>query len=119
MKRALAEAEAPSGPKALSRRQFLKMTAASATLAGCGTLVEMGSKSVAVVGGGIAGLTIAACRRPATRSPSTGRQPLGRRMFTKRNFNADGQFCTSSAASLSTGRELIALAKSLASASSA
>lgn len=116
VKRALAEAGAPSGPKALSRRQFLKMTAASAALAGCGTLVEMGSKSVAVVGGGIAGLTIAYRLSQAGHAVTVyeASNRFGGRMFTKRNFNADGQFCELGGELVDTGHgPLIALAKEL------
>lgn len=116
VRRALAEAGPPPGPKALSRRQFLKMTAASAALAGCGTLVEMGGKSVAIVGGGIAGLTIAyrLSQRGHAVTVYEASNRFGGRMFTKRGFNEDGQFCELGGELVDTGHApLIALAKEL------
>lgn len=80
---------APAGPRALSRRHVLAMAAA---LAACQGRTE---GDVAIVGGGAAGLTAAyrlveAGRRVTLYEAS---ERLGGRMFTRRNFNADNQFC--------------------------
>src|SRR6185295_5920111 len=52
-------------------------------------------QSIAIVGGGVAGLTVAyrlaKAGRRATLYEGSGR--FGGRMFTKRNFNAEGMFC--------------------------
>lgn len=97
--RALAAAGATSAPRALSRRQVLTLAAAATTVAACGHL-GLGSpkpapKDVAIVGGGVAGLTVAyrlaQAGRHATIYEASPR--LGGRMFTKRNFNSEGMFC--------------------------
>jgi monoamine oxidase len=71
------------------------MAAASAAMAGCAPLLGEGGGSVAIVGGGVAGLTIAyrlaRAGRPVTIYEASTR--FGGRMFTRRNFNADGMFC--------------------------
>lgn len=79
------------GPRALSRRHFLAMSAAAAAASACAPQGER----VAIVGGGVAGL-VAAYRlsqagRPVTLYEASNR--LGGRMFTRANFNGDGQFC--------------------------
>ena len=78
------------GPRALSRRHFLVMTAALAACSGSGA-----RGNIAVVGGGTAGLTAAyrlsAAGKNVTLYEASDR--LGGRMFTRRNFNEDGQFC--------------------------
>jgi monoamine oxidase len=95
------EGELPPGPRALSRRQALLLGGAAA-LAACAPtgvadmMAEPSSASdIAIVGGGVAGLTaayrLAKAGKRATIYEASGR--LGGRMFTKRNFNADGQFC--------------------------
>lgn len=92
-----AESLAAAGPRALSRRQALLLGGAAA-LAACAP-TELGAlrdgPDVAIVGGGVAGLTLAyrlaRAGRRATLYEASGR--LGGRMFTKRNFNAEGMFC--------------------------
>lgn len=91
-----------AGPKALSRRQALLLTGAAA-LAACtpmgmdgGPATSIGGAGdVAIIGGGVAGLTLAyrlsRAGRRATIYEASGR--LGGRMFTKRNFNDQGMFC--------------------------
>lgn len=98
MRRALSEAGLAAAPRALTRRHFLAMTAA---LAACGPRAQPGSiaanapRGVAIVGAGAAGLTVAyrlsQAGRPAILYEASNR--LGGRMFTRRNFNEDGQFC--------------------------
>lgn len=80
-----------AGPRALSRRSFLVMTAA---LAACQGRTAAGG-DVAIVGGGVAGLTTAYRLAEAGRTVmlyEAGAR-LGGRMFTRRDFNSDGQFC--------------------------
>ena len=79
------------GPRALSRRQFLVMSAALAACSGVGGA----RRDIAIVGGGVAGLTAAyrlsrAGQRVTLYEAS---ERLGGRMFTRRDFNEDGQFC--------------------------
>jgi monoamine oxidase len=96
------EGALPPGPRALSRRQALLLGGAAA-LAAC-TPKEMDAMTgvgggdgvdVAIIGGGVAGLTLAyrlqKAGRRATIYEASGR--LGGRMFTKRNFNNEGMFC--------------------------
>ena len=116
VKRAIAEAGGPTGPKALSRRQVLKMAAASAAVASCSSLMEIGGKSVAVVGGGVAGLTIAYRLSRAGHAVTVyeASARFGGRMFTKRGFNSEGMFCELGGELVDTGHEpLMALAKEL------
>ncbi len=91
LKRAFAETGVPIRPRALSRRSFLAMSAA---LAACGTQSSAAS-SIAIVGGGTAGLVCAYrlmnAQRAVTLYEASDR--LGGRMFTRQNFNEDGQFC--------------------------
>jgi monoamine oxidase len=78
------------GPRALSRRHFLVMSAALAACSGSGE-----RRDIAIVGGGVAGLT-AAYRLSAAGQRVTiyeASDRLGGRMFTRRDFNEDGQFC--------------------------
>lgn len=79
-----------AGPRALSRRSFLVMSAALAACQGRGS-----GGNIAIVGGGVSGLTaayrLAAAGRTVTLYEASAR--LGGRMFTRRDFNADGQFC--------------------------
>jgi monoamine oxidase len=79
------------GPRALSRRQFLVMSAA---LAAC-SAGRNARGDIAVVGGGVAGLTaayrLARAGQRVTLYEAGDR--LGGRMFTRRDFNEDGQFC--------------------------
>ena len=90
LKRAFADTGAPIRPRALSRRGFLAMSAA---LAACG--VQSAGGSVAIVGGGTAGLTCAYRLMNAGRAVTLyeASDRLGGRMFTRKNFNEDGQFC--------------------------
>ena len=95
--RALAlEGIAPTGPRALTRRQALILGSA-ATIAACAPLEldTPNGANIAIVGGGVAGLTIAyrlaRAGKRATLYEASGR--LGGRMFTKRDFNNDGMFC--------------------------
>jgi monoamine oxidase len=71
------------------------MAAATAVTAGCAPLLGAGGGSVAIVGGGVAGLTIAyrlaRAGRPVTLYEASAR--FGGRMFTRRDFNSDGMFC--------------------------
>jgi monoamine oxidase len=97
------EGEPLAGSRALSRRQALLLGGAAA-LAAC-TPVQMGAtpstggpsgaSDIAIIGGGIAGLTLAyrlsRAGRRATIYEASGR--LGGRMFTKRAFNNEGMFC--------------------------
>ncbi len=91
LKRAFATTGAPFGPRALSRRRFLALSAAAAAAACSG-----GRRgSIGIVGGGVAGLTAAYKLAQAGASVSLyeASARLGGRMFTRRDFNADGQFC--------------------------
>lgn len=91
MLRRTLRAHGADGPRALSRRQFLVMSAA---LAAC-TSGPGERRDIAIVGGGVAGLTAAyrlsAAGQRVTLYEASDR--LGGRMFTRRDFNEDGQFC--------------------------
>ncbi len=104
----------------LRRREFLLRAGA----AGAGTLVAAGCASapgrrdepVAIVGGGVAGLTAAYRLQKAGQSVHLyeAGQRLGGRMFTRQQFNADGQFVELGAELVDTGhKDLIRLAKEL------
>lgn len=88
MRRAMLQSGA-IGPKALSRRSFLALAAAAAA---CQPRPD---GDVAIIGAGAAGLTAAfrlqAAGRAVTLYDATNR--IGGRMHTRRDFNADGQFC--------------------------
>ncbi len=111
-RRALIEAGAGETPRAISRRAALLFGGAAA-LSACATLdalnpfkpapaspasappVENDASRIAIVGGGVAGLTCAyrlarAGRRVVLYEASNR---FGGRMFTKKNFNAEGMFC--------------------------
>jgi monoamine oxidase len=81
------------GPRALTRRHFLVTSAAA--LAACHRPPANARETVAVVGAGAAGLTaalrLAKAGRRVTLYEASNR--IGGRMFTRRNFNEDGQFC--------------------------
>lgn len=89
-----------SGPRALTRRHALLLGGAAA-IAACAPieLDEMdtpgGEPNIAIVGGGVAGLTfayrLARAGKRATLYEASGR--LGGRMFTKRDFNTERMFC--------------------------
>ncbi|MBL8531479.1 MAG: FAD-dependent oxidoreductase [Hyphomonadaceae bacterium] len=95
LQRALRETGAPFGPRALSRRSFLVMGAAlgAATAAGCTR--GAAAANIAIIGAGAAGLTAAYRLAQAGRSVTLyeASERLGGRMFTRRDFNAAGQFC--------------------------
>lgn len=88
LKRAMLQSGA-AGPRALSRRSFLALAAAAAACQ------PRARGDIAIVGGGTAGLTAAyrlqAAGRNVTLYEASDR--LGGRMFTRRDFNEDGQFC--------------------------
>jgi monoamine oxidase len=88
LKRAMLQSGA-SGPRALSRRSFLAMAAALAACQG------RPGGDVAIIGGGTAGLTAAFRLLNAGRAVTLyeASDRLGGRMFTRRDFNEDGQFC--------------------------
>lgn len=92
--RALQAAGLAAGPRALSRRTLLQ-GAAAVSLAACAPREIGPAPRIAIVGGGAAGLTIAyrlsKAGKAATLYEASNR--LGGRMFTRRNFNPDGQFC--------------------------
>jgi monoamine oxidase len=97
--RALRETGAPFGPRALSRRHFLALAAAAAACRPVPRSSAQGlpgaSAGIGIVGAGAAGLTVAyrLSRRNwgATLYEASDRN--GGRMFTRKNFNEDGQFC--------------------------
>ena len=119
-RRALAaEQVSVPGPSALSRRQALLLGGAAA-LAACTPMelasTQSGDADIAIVGGGVAGLTIAyrlaRAGKRATLYEASGR--LGGRMFTKRDFNAEGMFCELGGELVDSNHApLIALAKEL------
>lgn len=78
------------GPRALSRRSFLVMSAALAACSGAGA-----GRDIAIVGCGVAGLTAAYRLKNAGQRVTLyeASDRLGGRMFTRRDFNEDGQFC--------------------------
>jgi monoamine oxidase len=100
--RALSAAGASHDVRALSRRQAL-LFGGAATLAACAPLEDVRSlfasrpapDDIAIVGGGVAGLTAAyRLSRAGKRATLYEASPrFGGRMFTKRNFNSEGQFC--------------------------
>jgi len=98
-----------------TRRRFLKLAGAAAILpSDWACAAESGP--VAIVGGGIAGLT-AAYRLQAKGVPVElfeGAERLGGRMFTKRDFNEDGMFVELGGELIDTGHTaIIELAKEL------
>ncbi len=107
----------PALPRALTRRQAL-MLAAAAGAAACVTKSKPDAPKgpVAIVGGGVAGLTVAyrlvEAGREVTLYEASPR--FGGRMFTKRNFTAEGQFCELGGELVDTGHEaLMGLAEEL------
>lgn len=113
LQRALIGAGADFGPRALSRRRFLAMSAASALLpAAC----ARPAGDIAVVGAGAAGLTVAYRLQQAGRRVTLyeASDRFGGRMFTRRGFNADGQFCELGGELVDTNHEALrALAQEL------
>ncbi len=89
--RSALRAHGAGAPRAVSRRSFLVMSAA---LAACSGGLRR-RRDIAIVGGGVAGLTaayrLARAGQDVTLYEASGR--LGGRMFTRRNFNEDGQYC--------------------------
>ncbi|MFZ1991174.1 MAG: NAD(P)/FAD-dependent oxidoreductase [Alphaproteobacteria bacterium] len=100
VKRALnaAGASSKAGASALTRRQMLLLSGA-ASLAACAPLgLGHGNKqesSIAIVGGGVAGLTVAyrlaQAGKHATIYEASSR--FGGRMYTQHNFNSEGMLC--------------------------
>jgi monoamine oxidase len=94
--------------RALSRRQFLASSAALA-LAACNKPAVAKPQSIAIVGAGTAGLTVAyrlaQAGRAVTLYEASGR--VGGRMFTQRTFNEDGQFCELGGELIDTNHEAI------------
>lgn len=112
----------PLGPRALTRRQALLLGAA-AGLSACASAKAPApaprkgfAGTVAIVGGGTAGLT-AAYRLAGTGAKVSlfeAQTRFGGRMLTKRDFNADGMFCELGGELVDSGhKELIALAEEL------
>lgn len=104
----------------LGRRRFLRLTGASALLAGLGTqssLLHAAEKGpVAIVGAGAAGLTAAYRLMQAGREVHLfeASERVGGRMFTKRDFNTDGQFVELGGELLDTNHtDILDLAKEL------
>jgi monoamine oxidase len=100
-----------------SRRDFLRSAAtlgAGALLSSCITPPGRSSRPVAIVGGGVAGLT-AAYRLMKAGQPVhlyEASQRCGGRMFTRRQFNADNQFVELGGELVDTNhKDLIQLAK--------
>lgn len=103
-----------------SRRRFLNGLAtlgAGATVTSCATSRATPSASpVAIVGGGVAGLTAAyrLTQKGRTVHLFEASQRCGGRIFTRKNFNADGQFVELGAELIdSDHKDLIRLAKEL------
>ncbi len=97
---------------------MLKAGAAGAGLAvaGCATPRGRSDRPVAVVGGGVAGLTAAYRLQKAGQKVHLyeASQRLGGRMFTRQQFNADSQFVELGAELVDTGhKDLIRLAREL------
>jgi len=97
-RKALTATGVPFGPRALSRRSFLALAAAAAACQPterAAAPLAGGPRGVAIIGGGAAGLTcayrLARAGRQATLYEASAR--FGGRMFTRRDFNEDGQFC--------------------------
>ena len=117
--------KAAAGPSeargsALTRRQMLLLSGA-ASLAACTAIGKSGvaqphEPSIGIVGGGVAGLTVAyrlaQAGKRATIYESSSR--FGGRMYTKRNFNSEGMFCELGGELVDSDHApLIALAKEL------
>ena len=108
-----------SMPAEAGRRRFLKQGAlagAGALLSACASTSSGPKRTIAIVGGGIAGLTAAWRLMKAGHEVHLyeAGQRTGGRMFTKRNFNADGQFVELGAELIDTDHEHIRdLAKEL------
>lgn len=89
-------AAADPGTGALSRRRLLTL-AGTAALTACATPRpgRVGGRRIAVVGGGLAGLTAAFRLHQAGESPIVyeASRRWGGRVRTLRDFNADGMFC--------------------------
>ena len=108
-----------SMPESEGRRRFIKqaaMAGAGMLLPSCVTTGGGPKRTVAIVGGGIAGLT--AAWRLVNQGHEVhlyeGSNRTGGRMFTKRQFNADGQFVELGAELVDTNhKHIIALAKEL------
>lgn len=107
-------------PESEGRRRFIKQTAlagAASMLPGCATAPRGGRKTpVAIVGGGIAGLTAAwrLIHQGHEVHLYEGSKRTGGRMFTRRNFNADGMFVEQGGELVDTQHtHIIALAKEL------
>lgn len=108
---------------AVSRREFLRGAALTggAVLTGCSVNPPADTEAVpdgtvAVVGGGVAGLTTAyrLSRRGVKVHLYEASQRLGGRMWTRRGFNDDGMFCELGGELVDTGhREIRALADEL------
>lgn len=103
----------------LRRRDFLRRAAAAGAglaVGACATAPRRRDEPIAVVGGGVAGLTAAYRLQKAGQSVHLfeASQRLGGRMFTRQQFNADGQFVELGAELVDTGhKDLIRLAKEL------
>jgi monoamine oxidase len=108
VRRALHEAGAGRAPRALSRRHFLASAASAAALAACRS-AGASVRDIGVVGGGAAGLTaayrLAQAGRRVTLYEASAR--WGGRMFTRANFNEDGQFCELGGEFVDTGHAAI------------
>jgi monoamine oxidase len=117
VKKALAVASHENGvvwprTSALTRRQLLRLSAAAAGAPALAPVLDRrayakkpGPSSIAIVGGGVAGLTaasFAAARREAGSVRS--QQPLGGRMFTQYDFYK-GMFCELGGEFVGTGHE--------------
>ncbi len=104
VKRALGASGAPFGPRALSRRHFLVTGAA---LAACARAPV--DADIAIIGAGAAGLTAAYRLDQAGRRVTLydAAERYGGRMFTRRDFNEDGQFCELGGELVDTGHEAL------------
>ncbi len=103
-------------PRAISRRAALGLIAASAAAACAPRAKATPAAPIAIIGGGTAGLTtayrLASSGQPCAIYEASSR--AGGRMFTKRDFNAAGQFCELGGELVDTRHvELIALAKEM------
>ena len=103
----------------LGRRRFLELVgSAAAVVAGGNTTFAVSEQAgpVAIVGGGVAGLTAAYRLMKAGRKVHLfeGSLRLGGRMFSKRNFNKEGMFVELGGELIDTNHsDIIALAKEL------
>ena len=108
-----------SMPESAGRRRFIQQTAlagAGMLLPACATTNAGQKRRVAIVGGGIAGLT--AAWRLVNQGHEVhlyeGSGRVGGRMFTRRHFNDDGMFVELGAELVDTNHtHIIALAKEL------